>query len=75
MQQKSIQAVLEEHVEKLMSLPGVVGTGQGERDGKPCISVFVVKASPEILKNIPPELRGYPVDVRETGEFKALGAE
>ena len=75
MQQKSIQAVLEEHVGRLMSLPGVVGAGQGECDGKPCIRVFVVKESPDLRKRIPSELEGYPVDVQETGEFKALGGD
>ena len=57
-----------------MSLPGVVGIGQGECDGEPCIRIFVVKRIPDLLKKIPSELEGYVVDVQETGEFKALGA-
>ena len=40
MQKKSIQLVLREHTDSLMALQGVVGTAQGQRDGKPCIKVF-----------------------------------
>jgi PBP1b-binding outer membrane lipoprotein LpoB len=37
MPEKTIEAVLKEHTDTLMSLPGVVGTAQGECAGKPCI--------------------------------------
>jgi hypothetical protein len=37
MQEKSMAAVLKEHTDSLMALLGVVGTGQGVSDGKPCI--------------------------------------
>ena len=50
-----------------MSLPGVVGIGQGECDGQPCIRVFVVKKTEELLKQIPPVIDGYEVAVDETG--------
>ena len=75
MQRKSVLAVLEQHTEWLMSLPGVVGTGQSEREGQPCIRVFVAEERPELLKEIPSDLEGYPVEVRVTGEFRALGAD
>ncbi len=55
-----------------MALPGVVGTAQGLCSGKPCIQVFVVEATEELLKQIPKEIEGYTVDVQQTGEFKAL---
>lgn len=72
MQQKTIQTVLKEHTNSLMTLPGVVGTGLGECSGKPCIKVFVVKKTSDLLKQIPSTLEGHPVEVQETGEFRAL---
>ena len=69
MQKKTIQTVLKEHTDKLMALPGVVGTGLGECSGKPCIKVFVVKKTPN---QIPSTLEGYTVAVQETGKFRAL---
>ncbi len=68
---KTIEAVLKEHTDEWMSIPGVVGTGIGECEGKPCIRIFVVKRTPELLKKIPSELEGFVVDVQETGEIRA----
>ena len=72
MPEKTIEQVLQEHTNNLMAIPGVVGTAQGLCDGKPCIRVFVVKKSDELLIQIPSEIEGYPVDVQETGEFRKL---
>ena len=72
MQKKTIQTVLKEHTDKMITLPGVVGTGLGECSGKPCIKVFVVKKTPDLLKQIPSTLEGHPVEVQATGEFRAL---
>ena len=71
-QEKPIEKVLEEHTDALMAIPGVVGTAQGQCAGQPCIKVFVAKKTPDLLKQIPPELDGYPVAVEETGEIRAL---
>lgn len=51
----------------------MVGTALGERDGGPCIKVFVVEKTPELLEAIPPELDGHPVALEATGELRALG--
>jgi hypothetical protein len=72
MRVKSIEEVLREHTDGLMSIPGVVGTAQGICNNKPCIKVFVIKKTKDIDQSIPDELDGYPVEVEETGEFKAL---
>jgi len=69
---KPIVEVLKEHAKPLMSIPGVVGAGQGLCEGKPCIKVFVVKKIPELEQKIPETLEGYPVVIEETGEVKAL---
>ncbi len=72
MPEKTIEEVLKEHTNKLMCIPGVVGTAQGLCDNKPCIKVYVVKRSLELEQKIPPVLEGYTVDVEETGEIHAL---
>ena len=55
-----------------MSLPGVVGTAEGEDSGQACIRVFVVRETPDLLNELPTAIEGYPVVVQDTGEFKAL---
>ena len=69
----TIEDVLKQQTDRLMSLPGVVGTAQGLCEGKPCIKVYVVKMTPELEQQIPNVLSGYPVVVQVTGEIKALG--
>ena len=74
MQEKTIEAVLREHTDSLMSLPGVVGTAQGECAGKPCIKVFVAHKTADLLAQIPSAIEGYTVAVQETGEIRPLGS-
>ena len=71
MPKKAIETVLKEHTDSLMSLPGVVGTGQGQCEGVPCIKVFVVEKTPALLDQIPSAVEGYAVVVQETGEIRA----
>lgn len=52
MPEKTIEAVLKEHTDSLMSRPGVVGTALGECSGQPCIKVFVVKKTAELVKQV-----------------------
>ncbi len=69
---ETIKGALKKHTRDLMSMPGVVGTGQGLCEGKPCIKVFVIEKTPDLNQKIPKTLEGYPVVVEETGEIKAL---
>lgn len=69
--EKTIEAVLKAHTEKLMVLPGVVGTGQGLCNGKPCIKIYISLKSAELEQKLPKTLDGYVVEVVETGEFRA----
>lgn len=55
-----------------MSIPGVVGIGQGLCGGEPCIKVFVIKKTSDLDQKIPKTLDGYQVLIEETGEIKAL---
>ncbi len=71
-QDKPIEQVLRENTDHLMSLPGVVGTGQGLCKGKPCIKIYVAQMSPELSERLPKEIEGYLVDMEITGVIKAL---
>ncbi len=70
--EKTIEEVLKEHTEELMSLPGVVGTAQGLCNDKPCIKVYVIEKTPELAQKIPDIIEGYQVVIQETGEIRAL---
>ena len=58
--------------DRLMSIPGVLGTAEGLCEGKGCIKVFLAKKTPELLRQIPATVEGYPVAIEETEEFRAL---
>lgn len=68
----SIAEVLKDRTDWLLSLPGVVGTGIGERDGKPCIRVLVDRNTEELARTIPKTLGGYRVETVETGKIRPL---
>ncbi len=69
---KMIELVLEKHKGRLMSIKGVVGVAIGKCEGKPCVKVYVVQKTQELLKQIPSSIEGYKVEVQESGEFRAL---
>lgn len=68
---KPIEAVLREHTGWLMALPGVMGTAQGECAGRPCVKVYVVEKTAELVRQIPADLDGYAVVIEETGTIRA----
>lgn len=72
MPQKTIEEVLKESNSKLLSLPGVVGTAKSLCDSKPCITVYVIQISPELARQIPDMIDGYPVVIEEVGEIHTL---
>ena len=71
-QKRGIEEVLREHTAGIMAIEGVTGTAQGLCNDSPCIKVYVTRKTPELTARIPASIEGYPVDVEETGEFKAL---
>ena len=73
MPRRNITEVLKEHTTELMEIPGVAGVGEGRLRGQPCIRVFVLDKNSESLRRIPSTIEGYPVQVEESGEFRALG--
>ncbi|MBN1973030.1 MAG: hypothetical protein JW787_05290 [Sedimentisphaerales bacterium] len=73
MSEKNIEQVQKEHTDEWMVIPGVEGTAIGQKQGKPCIIIFS-SIAPKKLKNlIPSIIEGYPIIIRLTGKFHALG--
>ncbi len=72
MSENTIESVLAKHRDRIMALSGVVGISVGRCMSKPCIRVFVIKKTKELLDQIPCTLDGYSVIVQETNEFRAL---
>jgi hypothetical protein len=75
MPRRNIKEVLKKHTAELMEMPGVTGVAEGESQSKPCIRVFVLDGKSEFLRRIPSTLEGYPVQVEDSGEFRALGTQ
>lgn len=73
--EKPIVEVLKDQTDWLLSLPGVVGTGIGECDGKPCIKILVDRNPEELVRTIPKTLEGFPVEIVETGKIRPLHQE
>lgn len=66
----AVMAIQNKYTERLMAIPGVVGTATGlAADGRP--AVFVLARAPG-LTGIPTQLDGASVELRVTGEFRAL---
>ena len=70
MSAEAVGKALKKHRDELMSLPGVVGTGQGLCDDQPCIRVSVTKHSPDLEKKVKTILKGCPFLIQETGRFR-----
>jgi hypothetical protein len=68
----SIGKILQEHTDRLMSIPGVVGVAEGENAGKPVIRVMVSELTPELRDQLPRAVGGIPVEIDKTGEINAL---
>ena len=71
MLRKTIESVLQENTDRLMSLSGVVGVAQGLCKGKPCIKVLITKTC-DITNKFPIKIDGYRVMVQEVGKFRSV---
>lgn len=60
------------HEGTLRSIEGVVGVGVGERDGVPCINVYIERDDPNIRAAIPSVIEGIPVSILESGGPQAV---
>ncbi len=71
MKADTIEEAQEALTERVMKLPGVVGTGISLCDGDPCIKVFLAGENPELEAEIPETFLGYPVVTQVMGEVHA----
>lgn len=67
----SIADVLKRHTDSLMALPGVVGVGQGEKNGAPTVYVMIARMTDSLRRALPDSIEGYAVNVVESGEIRA----
>ena len=66
----SIDEVLSQKKEALLALPGVVGTAQSLCEELPCIKVYVIQRTPELINQIGDLLKGHLFQVQVSGKFK-----
>ena len=73
--QRDINAVLADHDDRLLAIPGVVGVYVGlKEDGKtPCLKVMLLERKSAAEQPIPATIEGYAVIVEVTGELRPLG--
>ncbi len=67
----SIEEAHKALTDSLMFEAGIAGTGISECDGTPCLKVYVVTDTKEIMDRIPKTFAGYEVTVQVTGEIEA----
>lgn len=67
----TITQVLARHTDSLMAIPGVVGVAEGRVHGEPAVQILVARDSPELRRQLPVTIDGYPVDVIESGVIEA----
>jgi hypothetical protein len=70
---RPLAQVLAAHTPELMKLSGVVGTAESRTDdGRPCVLVLVERMTPELKRDIPKSLEGWPVRVETSGPLRAM---
>jgi len=70
---RDIQTVMEAHVDELMAIEGVTAVAIGRlSDGTPCIQVYVVEKTDDLVRRIPTRLEGHPVVVEESGIIRPM---
>lgn len=70
MSSKSLKLALAEGTAELMGLPGVFGIAEGLCNGLSCIIVYVDAQAEGLHEQIPEEVAGYPVRIKEAGKFR-----
>ena len=68
----TIEEVLQKHQDRLMAIPGVVGIGEGESEGRPVILIMVRELSPDLRRQLPQQIDGFEVKVDVVGEVTAF---
>ncbi len=70
---EGLKEIQKRHEERIMSIPNVVGIGIGfGKDGESYeFVVYCKKLRPEITRQVPQQLEGVPLRLKESGSFKA----
>jgi len=71
---RDINAVLRDHDQALLAIPGVVGVYVGllEDEKTLCLKVMAVRKTAELQRQVPKSLEGHPVVVEETGVIRPM---
>ncbi len=71
---RDINAVLADHDQELLALPGVVGVYVGlmKDDQTPCLRVMLARKDSAVERSIPRVLEGHPVVTEVTGKIRPL---
>ena len=70
--QPSIQDVKKQHEARLLGLPGVVSVGIGlDENGQAAIIIGLDGSNPDIETQLPENLEGYKVVIKDVGSIKA----
>jgi hypothetical protein len=56
--------------ERVLGRPGVSGTAIGQKDGRPCLTVYV--SDDRASGVVPGSMAGFPVVVEKSGTFRRL---
>lgn len=67
---RTIEEVLASETDRWMSLQGVQGTALGLCGDEPCIVIYAT--DPSVRESFAERIEGYMIDVRVSGEFRAL---
>ncbi len=67
----SIEEAHKALTDSLMSEAGIAATAISVCDGTPCLKVYVVARTDEVMSRIPKTFEGYQVTVMESGEIEA----
>ena len=71
---RDINAVLADHDDELLAIPGVVGVYVGllSDEKTPCLKVMLMRKDARLDRRIPRTLEGHPVVTEVTGEIRPL---
>jgi hypothetical protein len=72
---RDINAVLADHDDRFLAIPGVVGVYVGLLDDgrTQCLKVMLARRTRESERDIPKRIEGYPVVAEMTGDIRPLG--
>lgn len=72
---KDIEQVFREQHDRIMSAPGVVGTGIGLCGTHPCIKVYTNSPTTNLAPYLPEIIEGYAIEIEFTGPIRAQPSE